>query len=282
MVDERGDSHLLGLYLLEVGKYSLLSADEEADLARRIAKGDQAARQHLILANLRLVVNIAKRYRNQGLSLMDLIEEGNLGLIRAVEKFDHTRNLRFSTYATWWIRQFVGRAVQNQGSIVRLPSHKLDALQKCRETFRKLSHDLGREPTEKELRSELDIEEKEKDDVIRLFYNPAVVESLVGSDEEPDHSLKLEDTTIPPPDVELFLRTRDERIIRLVDHLPEREKTIIVDRFALHGKEPKTLKDIGKDLGITRERVRQIQHKTVEKLKRMLLESMAEEDLFQR
>ncbi|HQO36388.1 MAG TPA: sigma-70 family RNA polymerase sigma factor [bacterium] len=282
MVDERGDSHLLGLYLLEVGKYSLLSADEEADLARRIAKGDQAARQHLILANLRLVVNIAKRYRNQGLSLMDLIEEGNLGLIRAVEKFDHTRNLRFSTYATWWIRQFVGRAVQNQGSIVRLPSHKLDALQKCRETFRKLSHDLGRKPTEKELRSELDIEEKEKDDVIRLFYNPAVVESLVGSDEEPDHSLKLEDTTIPPPDVELFLRTRDERIIRLVDHLLEREKTIIVERFALHGKEPKTLKDIGKDLGITRERVRQIQHKTVEKLKRMLLESMAEEDLFQR
>jgi len=282
MVDERGDSHLLGLYLLEVGKYNLLSADEEADLARRIAKGDQAARQHLILANLRLVVNIAKRYRNQGLSLMDLIEEGNLGLIRAVEKFDHTRKLRFSTYATWWIRQFVGRAVQNQGSVVRLPSHKLDALQKCRETFRTLSHNLGREPTEKELYSELDIDEKEKDDVIRLFYNPAVVESLTGPDEEPDHSLKLEDTTIPPPDVELFLRTRDERIVRLVDLLPEREKTIIVERFALHGKESKTLKDIGKDLGITRERVRQIQHKTVEKLKRMLLESMAEEDLFPR
>ncbi len=282
MVDERGDSHLLGLYLLEVGKYNLLSAEEEAELARRIAEGDQAARQHLILANLRLVVNIAKRYRNQGLSLMDLIEEGNLGLIRAVEKFDHTRKLRFSTYATWWIRQFVGRAVQNQGNLVRLPSHKLDALQKCRETFRELSHDLGREPTEKELRSQLDIIEKEKDDIIRLFYNPAVVESLMGSEDEPDHSLKLEDTTIPPPDVELFLRTRDERIVRLVDLLPEREKRIIVERFALHGKEPKTLKDIGRDLGITRERVRQIQHKTVEKLRRMLLESMDEEDLFQR
>jgi len=282
MVDERGDSHLLGLYLLEVGKYNLLSAEEEAELARRIAEGDQAARQHLILANLRLVVNIAKRYRNQGLSLMDLIEEGNLGLIRAVEKFDHTRKLRFSTYATWWIRQFVGRAVQNQGNLVRLPSHKLDALQKCRETFRELSHDLGREPTEKELRSQLDIIEKEKDDIIRLFYNPAVVESLMGWEDEPDHSLKLEDTTIPPPDVELFLRTRDERIVRLVDLLPEREKRIIVERFALHGKEPKTLKDIGRDLGITRERVRQIQHKTVEKLRRMLLESMDEEDLFQR
>ncbi|HOE11630.1 MAG TPA: sigma-70 family RNA polymerase sigma factor [bacterium] len=282
MVDERGDSHLLGLYLLEVGKYNLLSAEEEAELARRIAEGDQAARQHLILANLRLVVNIAKRYRNQGLSLMDLIEEGNLGLIRAVEKFDHTRKLRFSTYATWWIRQFVGRAVQNQGSLVRLPSHKLDALQKCRETFRELSHNLGREPTEKELRSQLDIIEKEKDDIIRLFYNPAVVESLMGSEDEPDHSLKLEDTTIPPPDVKLFLRTRDERIVRLVDLLPEREKRIIVERFALHGKEPKTLKEIGRDLGITRERVRQIQHKTVEKLRRMLLESMGEEDLFQR
>ncbi len=281
MVDERGDSHLVGLYLREVGKYDLLSAEEEADLARRTAKGDQAARQKLILSNLRLVVNIAKRYRNQGLSLMDLIEEGNLGLIRAVEKFDYTRELRFSTYATWWIRQFVGRAIQNQGSMVRLPSHKLEGLQKCREAFRKLTQQLGREPTEKELTNAVDIDEKEKEAIVDLFYNPAIVESLtIGSEEEPNYSLKLEDTTVTPPDLEVFLRTRDARIIRLVERLPEREKRIIVERFGLTSGESKTLKDIGRDMGITRERVRQIQHKTMDKLRDMLTQSLGEEDLF--
>ena len=281
MVDERGDSHLVGLYLREVGKYDLLSAEEEAELARRTAKGDQAARQKLILSNLRLVVNIAKRYRNQGLSLMDLIEEGNLGLIRAVEKFDYTRELRFSTYATWWIRQFVGRAIQNQGSMVRLPSHKLEGLQKCREAFRKLTQQLGREPTEKELTNAVDIDEKEKDAIVDLFYNPAIVESLtIGSEEQPTYSIKLEDTTVTPPDLEVFLRTRDARIIRLVERLPDREKRIIVERFGLAGGESKTLKDIGRDMGITRERVRQIQHKTMDKLRDMLTQSIGEEDLF--
>ncbi|MFH1741985.1 MAG: sigma-70 family RNA polymerase sigma factor [bacterium] len=280
MVDERGDSHLLGLYLLEVGKYNLLAAREEADLARRTAEGDTTARQHLILANLRLVVNIAKRYRNQGLPLMDLIEEGNLGLIRAVEKFDYKRNLRFSTYATWWIRQFIGRAIQNLGSMVRLPSHKLEGLQKCREAYRRLSQKLGREPTEKELKADLEMDEKERDDIVDLFYNPAIVESLAGADEEPNYRLKLEDTSTTPPDLEAFLHARDARIVRLVDRLPDREMRIIVDRFALKGGETKTLKEIGKDLGITRERVRQIQHKSMEKLREMLMESMNEEDLF--
>ncbi len=281
MVDDRGDNHLVGLYLREVGKYNLLTAKEEVDLAKRTAKGDQAARQQLILSNLRLVVNIAKRYRNQGLSLMDLIEEGNLGLIRAVEKFDYKRRLRFSTYATWWIRQFVGRAIQNQGSMVRLPTHKLEGLQKCRNAYQRLTQALGREPTEKEIKDAIEVDEKEKDAIVDLFYNPAIVESLTpGPGEEPSYASKLEDTTVTPPDVEVFLRTRDARIIRLVERLPDREKRIIVERFGLAGEEPKTLKDIGRDMGITRERVRQIQHKTMDKLKKLLTQAQEEEDLF--
>ena len=280
MVSERGDDHLVGLYLRQVGKYKLLSAAEEAELARQTAEGDQAARQHLILANLRLVVNIAKRYRNQGLPLMDLIEEGNLGLIRAVEKFDYRRQLRFSTYATWWIRQFVGRAIQSQGSMVRLPSHKLENLQKCRETFRRLTQQLGREPTEKELKTALDLDSKERDEIVDLFYNPAIVESLTGPEEEPDHSKRFEDTTVTPPDLEMFLRSRDARVVRLVERLPYREKKIIIRRFGLDGEDPKTLKEIGKSMGITRERVRQIEHKTMEKLKTMLTEALGEENLF--
>lgn len=280
MVDERGDDHLVGLYLRQIGKYKLLCAKEESELARRTVEGDQGARQELILANLRLVVNIAKRYRDHGMPLMDLIEEGNLGLIRAVEKFDYRRQLRFSTYATWWIRQFVGRAIQSQGSIVRLPSHKLENLQKCRETFRRVTQQLGREPTEKELGTALDLDEKERDETVDLFYNPAIVGSLAGPDDDPDHSLRLEDTSVTPPDLEVFLRTRDARVVRLVGRLPDREKRIIAGRFGLAGEDRKTLKEIGKSMGITRERVRQIQHKTMDKLRRMLTESVGEEDLF--
>ncbi len=279
-VDDHGDSHLVGLYLREVGKHKLLSAKQEKEIAERADRGDQEARQQLILANLRLVVNIAKRYQNQGLSLMDLIEEGNLGLIRAVEKFDVSKNFRFSTYATWWIRQFVGRAIQNQGHMVRLPSHKMENLQKARDIHKQLVQELGRDPSEEELAANLPFDDKTSKETAALFFQPAIIESLLGPEDEEDHHWRFEDKNYVPPDVEIFLDMRDKRIVELVEGLPGREKTIIELRFGLGEIEPMTLKDIGAKLGITRERVRQIEQKTLDELREKLEETIQPEDVF--
>ena len=279
-VDDHGDSHLVGLYLREVGKHKLLSAKQEKEIAERADCGDQEARQKLILANLRLVVNIAKRYQNQGLSLMDLIEEGNLGLIRAVEKFDVSKNFRFSTYATWWIRQFVGRAIQNQGHMVRLPSHKMENLQKARDIHKQLIQEFGREPSEEELAARLPFEDKASKETAALFFQPAIIESLLGPEDEEDHHWRFEDKNYVPPDVEIFLDMRDKRIVELVEGLPTREKTIIELRFGLGGIDPMTLKDIGAKLGITRERVRQIEQKTLDELRVKLEATIQPEDVF--
>ncbi len=284
-IDDHGDSHLVGLYLREVGKYALLKADEEKKLAQETEAGDTESRSKLILANLRLVVNIAKRYQNQGLSLMDLIEEGNLGLIRAVEKFDVSKNFRFSTYATWWIRQFIGRAIQNQGHMVRLPSHKMENLQKARECHKKLVQELGRDPSIEELadrltRMEKPLEGKNANETAELFFQPAVIESLVGPDDEEDHHWRFEDKNYVPPDVEIFLDARDSRMVQLVEQLGERERKIINLRFGLGGTEPKTLKEIGAELGITRERVRQIEQKCLEELRLKIEETIKAEDVF--
>lgn len=281
-VEDHADSHLVGLYLREVGKYPLLSAKEEFDLAVKTHDGDADSRSQLILCNLRLVVNIAKRYQNQGLGLMDLIEEGNLGLIKAVEKFDTGKECRFSTYSTWWIRQFINRAISLQGTIVRLPTHKFENLIRAKVLFRQMVQELGRDPFPWEL---LEILEKEfppedASEIVDLILSPAVMEPLIGEDEDQDHSARFEDTFTPRPDHEICLMSRNKRIMEFVNRLGEREKYIINQRYGLNDQEPMSVKDIADRLGLTRERVRQLQNLALKTLKEFADQSGEQPDFF--
>ncbi|MBD3266627.1 sigma-70 family RNA polymerase sigma factor [bacterium] len=281
-VEDHADSHLVGLYLREVGKYPLLSAQEEIDLAKKNQSGDPEARSQLILSNLRLVVNIAKRYQNQGLGLMDLIEEGNLGLIKAVEKFDITRECRFSTYATWWIRQFINRSISMLGNIVRLPTHKQESLTRAKNIMRDLGQTLGRDPQPWELLETLekDYSSEDAQDIVDLLYSPTIMEPLIGDDEDQDHDLRFEDSTGLRPDHEIGLISRDQRLKEFVLRLGEREKYIINRRFGLDSREPMAVKDIAERLGLTRERVRQLQNSALKALKEMIDQSGEKTDMY--
>ncbi len=281
LIEDHGDSHLIGLYLKEVGKYPLLNAKEEVELAMKMKEGDADARSRLILCNLRLVVNVAKRYQNQGVGLMDLIEEGNLGLIKGVERYDPTRNFRFSTYATWWIRQLINRAVSNQGSIVRLPSHKHEYLVRARQRFREMAKELGHEPTPWEMIEELEKTLKPDDaqQIVDLLFEPAYIQPLVGEDDNQDHDIRFEDTISPRPDFEISLLSRDKRIFQFLERLGEREQVIIKKRFGLEADEPASLKDIADELGLTRERVRQLQHEALQAIKEMIEQQGEQFDL---
>ncbi|MEW6239118.1 MAG: sigma-70 family RNA polymerase sigma factor [Candidatus Omnitrophota bacterium] len=271
-VEDHADSHLVGLYLRDIGKYPLLSPEEEIDLALKTRAGVAEARSRLILSNLRLVVNIAKRYQNQGLGLMDLIEEGNLGLIKGVEKFDVDRKCRFSTYATWWIRQFINRAITHQGSIVRLPSHKQEILYRARVRFKELSQELGRDPQPWEMIEALerDVSKEEAEAIVDLIYSPAIVEPLSGGDENQDHTARFEDAVTPRPDYEISLLSRDRRINEFVDRLGEREQFILKRRFGLDDEEPVSIKEIADHLNLTRERVRQLLHEALNAIREMI------------
>ncbi|MBZ0258162.1 sigma-70 family RNA polymerase sigma factor, partial [bacterium] len=275
-VEDHADSHLVGLYLRELGKYPLLNAEEEIDLTNRTHAGDDEARSRLILSNLRLVVNIAKRYQNQGLGLMDLIEEGNLGLIRAVEKFDVSRNCRFSTYATWWIRQFINRSVTNQGSIVRLPSHKREYLYRAKQLFNKLAQDKGSDPNPWELQEALeeDLSESQAQDIVDLIYSPNIIESLEGDEESSsDHDSRFEDTYSPRPDHEVSLLSRDERLQTYLERLNDRQRFILEKRFGLGGEDPLGINEISEHLSLTRERVRQLQNEGMQAIREMISQS---------
>ncbi|MBI1390311.1 MAG: sigma-70 family RNA polymerase sigma factor [bacterium] len=274
-VEDHGDSHLVGLYLRDLGKYPLLSADEEVDLITKTKRGDADARGRLILSNLRLVVNIAKRYQNQGLGLMDLIEEGNLGLIRAVEKFDLSRNCRFSTYATWWIRQFINRSVSNQGSIVRLPSHKREMLYRAKQIYKSLAQEKGGDPAPWEMQEALEAEmtSSQAQDLVDLIFSPNMIEPLSGADESEDHNIRLEDSISPRPDHEVSLLSRDERVMTYLDRLNDRQRFILIRRFGLDGEEPLGVNEIADRLDLTRERVRQLQNEAMQAIREMLEQS---------
>ncbi|MDP8242975.1 MAG: sigma-70 family RNA polymerase sigma factor [Candidatus Hinthialibacter antarcticus] len=275
-VEDHADSHLVGLYLRELGKYPLLNAEEEIDLTNKTHAGDDEARSRLILSNLRLVVNIAKRYQNQGLGLMDLIEEGNLGLIRAVEKFDVSRNCRFSTYATWWIRQFINRSVTNQGSIVRLPSHKREYLYRAKQVFNKLAQDKGSDPHPWELQEALEVElsESQAQDIVDLIFSPNIIESLEGDDESSsDHDSRFEDLYTPRPDYEVSLLSRDERLQSYIERLNDRQKFILEKRFGLEDGEPMSINEISEQLNLTRERIRQLQNEGMQAIREMIAQS---------
>ena len=260
----------LETYLREINATKLLSADEEKSLARRIAVGDMEARDHMVRANLRLVVSIARNYTNKGLQIQDLIEEGNLGLLRAVEGFDPDMNTRFSTYASYWIKQSIKRALVNSAKTIRVPAYMVELLGKWRRATAKMSDEMGRTPTAEEVAVELEIPKRKLKIVkkaIRLYNSTPPSD---GGDAGWSMGEMLEDERTPAPDAELVENDCIARAIDLLDELEEREGRILRLRFGLDDEEPKTLKEIGAILGLTRERVRQIEVDALRKLNRNL------------
>jgi RNA polymerase primary sigma factor len=256
----------LRLYLRAIGRVNLLTAEQEVLLARRIERGDMLAKQHMIEANLRLVVSIAKSYLGRGLTFLDLIQEGSMGLIRAVEKFDYRRGYKFSTYATWWIRQAVTRAIADKGRTIRIPVHMVEKLNKVVHVERQLVQQLGREPTPDEIAVELETTVREVRDVLRLAQQPISLEKPVG--EEDDSSLGdfVEDQTAESPFEQASEHLRRENLRRALAALPTREREVIEMRFGLTGERPFTLEEVGRAFNVTRERIRQIENHTLKKL----------------
>jgi RNA polymerase primary sigma factor len=256
----------LRLYLRSIGRVSLLTAEQEVTLARRIERGDMAAKQQMIEANLRLVVSIAKSYLGRGLTFLDLIQEGSMGLIRAVEKFDYRRGYKFSTYATWWIRQAVTRAIADKGRTIRIPVHMVEKLNKVMHVERQLVQQLGREPTPGEIATELGTTVREVRDVQRMAQQPISLEKPIGEEEESELGDFVEDHTAESPFEQAAEHLRRENLRRALAALPEREREVIEMRFGLSGERPFTLEEVGRAFNVTRERIRQIENHTLKKL----------------
>jgi RNA polymerase primary sigma factor len=256
----------LRLYLRSIGRVDLLTAAQEVELAQRIERGDMIAKEHMIEANLRLVVSIAKAYLGRGLTFLDLIQEGSMGLIRAVEKFDYRRGYKFSTYATWWIRQAVTRAIADKGRTIRIPVHMVEKLNKVVHVERQLVQELGREPTAGEIAIELQITVREVRDVWRMSQQPISLEKPVGDEDDSSLGDFVEDPTAESPFELASERLRRENLRRALAALPEREREVIELRFGLTGERPLTLEEVGRTFNVTRERIRQIESHTLKKL----------------
>ena len=256
----------LRLYLRSIGRVSLLTAEQEVMLARRIERGDMAAKQQMIEANLRLVVSIAKSYLGRGLTFLDLIQEGSMGLIRAVEKFDYRRGYKFSTYATWWIRQAVTRAIADKGRTIRIPVHMVEKLNKVVHVERQLIQQLGREPTAAELAAELDCTVPEVRDIMRITQQPISLEKPVGEEDDSALADFVEDVSAESPFEIASEALRRENVMRVLACLPRREREVIEMRYGIIGGRPRTLEEVGRAFNITRERVRQIENRTLKKL----------------
>jgi len=258
----------LRLYLNEINRVPLLTAAEEVSLAKRVEAGDDTARAHLTRANLRLVVNVAKRYATGGLPLLDLIQEGNLGLMQAVERFDWRRGFKFSTYATWWIRQAITRSLSNDSRTVRLPVHVVEALRKIRKLTPELAQEIEREPTPAELGEVLGMAPERVVEIVRASRAPTSLEQPVGEDGDESLADFVEDPDPDTADRALLAGTLREDLHRALAILPDRQQTILVRRFGLDGEEPWTLDQIGAHFGVTRERIRQLQVEALRKLRR--------------
>jgi RNA polymerase primary sigma factor len=256
----------LRLYLREIGKVPLLTADEEIYLAKRIERGDMGAKRQMIEANLRLVVSIAKAYLGRGLSFLDLIQEGSLGLIRAVEKFDYRKGFKFSTYATWWIRQAVTRAIADKARTIRIPVHMVEKLNKVVHIERQLVQRLGREPLPEEIAEELEMTVEEVREILRMAQLPVSLEKPVGDDEESALGDFVPDEQAESPFDTASVTLRREDIECALSSLPERERQVLELRFGLTGEQPLTLEEVGRAFGVTRERIRQIENTTLKKL----------------
>ncbi len=256
----------LRLYLHAIGRVPLLSAEEEVALAKRIERGDMAAKQHMVEANLRLVVSIAKGYVGRGLTFLDLIQEGSLGLIRAVEKFDHRRGYKFSTYATWWIRQAVTRSLADKARTIRIPVHMVERLNRLIQAERRLIQRLGREPAPGELAAELECSVQEVREIIRISQQPVSLEKPVGEEDDSALADFIEDGSAPSPFEIAAESLRREQIRVVLASLPQREREVIEMRYGIVGGRARTLEEVGRAFNITRERVRQIESRTLKKL----------------
>jgi RNA polymerase primary sigma factor len=256
----------LRLYLREIGKVPLLTALQEVALAKRIERGDMTAKAQMVEANLRLVVSIAKGYLGRGLSFLDLIQEGSLGLIRAVEKFDYRKGYKFSTYATWWIRQAVTRAIADKARTIRIPVHMVEKLNKVVHIERQLVQRLGREPRPDEIAEELEITTDEVREILRMAQLPVSLEKPIGEEEESSLGDFVPDDSAESPFDTASLSLRREDVEHALMALPERERKVIELRFGLSGAQPYTLEEVGRAFGVTRERIRQIENNTLKKL----------------
>jgi RNA polymerase primary sigma factor len=257
----------LQLFLKDVGRVDLLTAAQEVELAKKVERGDHRAKQNMVEANLRLVVSIAKKYRNQGLPFLDLIQEGTIGLVRAVEKFDYRKGFKFSTYATWWIRQAVARALADKARTIRMPVHVVEKLNKIVRSERKLRAELGREPTAAEIGLELGFPPDEVEQIRRSAQAPVSLEKPVGDEEESEFGHFLTDETMPLPDEAAELTMRKEALTRALSMLSTRERRVLELRYGLNGEPPRTLDEVGRAFQVTRERIRQIENQSLKKLR---------------
>jgi RNA polymerase nonessential primary-like sigma factor len=278
--DESEGLDAVRLYLKEIRKAALLTFEQEQDLGKRVQEGDMKAREHMIEANLRLVISIGKRYMNRGLPFADIVEEGNIGLIKAVEKFNYARGFRFSTYASWWIRQFIERAIINQGKLIRLPVHVVERLNRYLSAVEQLIHDLGREPRSDEVAEKMKATEADVLDLKQLIRTTYSLDSPIS--DRTDTFLRdiIKDPTAYSPDDTAEGAQRREGIMKWVGALQDKERTVIMLRFGLDGGEAQTLEEIGRTLGLTRERVRQIEHAALGKLRATIeSETLTRDDL---
>jgi RNA polymerase primary sigma factor len=259
----------LRLYLRSIGKVELLTAAQEVELAKRIERGDMLAKRQMVEANLRLVVSIAKGYLGRGLSFLDLIQEGSLGLIRAVEKFDYRRGYKFSTYATWWIRQAVTRAIADKARTIRIPVHMVEKLNRIAYVERQLVQLLGREPEPEEIATELRWSVSDVKEILRVAQLPVSLEKPVGDEDESELGDFVADDAVLQPFEEASEHLQQEGVRKALDALPDRERQVIELRYGLTGLEPLTLEEVGRTFGVTRERIRQIENNTLKKLKRL-------------
>ncbi len=255
------------LYLREIGRVKMIKPDEEIELARRIARGDDTAKKKLIQANLRLVISIAKKYVNRGLPFQDLIQEGNLGLIRAAEKFDHTKGFKFSTYATWWIRQAISRGLADKSRTIRVPVHMVESINKMKKTSAKLAQELGRKPTEAELANSMELPVGKVQEIIQADREPISMEMPLNRDEETYLGDLIEDNESARPDANTEEELMRQDLNRMLSQLTPRERDIMHLRYGLEDGRQRTLEEVGRLFNITRERVRQIEHKAFRKLR---------------
>ena len=255
------------MYLKDIGQVPLLTSEEEKELAERMSQGDEEAKKRLSEANLRLVVSIAKRYVGRGMQFLDLIQEGNLGLMKAVDKFDHTKGFKFSTYATWWIRQSITRAIADQARTIRIPVHMVETINKTGRVVRQLMQTLGREPTPAEIAKEMGVPEEKVIEIQKIAQDPVSLETPIGEEEDSHLGDFIEDNSAASPAEKAESRMLREQLLQVLDTLTPRENEVLLMRYGLRDGRPKTLEEVGKEFNVTRERIRQIEAKALRKLR---------------